>query len=76
MQTFRNYREVFDKQKLAIEHRYRQLLDDAIQDAVFLSSRNNELTIENSALQTGNILLILSQVTVLFLAECGVLNLM
>ncbi|KAF6019839.1 hypothetical protein EB796_021851 [Bugula neritina] len=50
-QTFRNYRETFDKQKLAIEQRYRQLLDDSIQDAVFLSSRNNELVAENDALR-------------------------
>jgi len=53
LQTFRNYRETFDKQKLAIEQRYRQLLDDSIQDAVFLSSRNNELVAENDALRLG-----------------------
>ncbi|XP_067946221.1 chromosome-associated kinesin KIF4A-like [Watersipora subatra] len=51
-QTFRNYRDMFDKQKMAIDQRYRELLDDAIQDAVFLSSRNNELTNENAELQS------------------------
>jgi len=53
-QTFRNYREMFDKQKLAIEKRYRNLLDDAIQDAIFLSSRNSELVEENEQLKSGN----------------------
>ena len=47
VQTFRNYREMFEEQKAAIEQRYRHLLEDSIQDAVFLSARNNELVTEN-----------------------------
>lgn len=54
-QTFRNYREMFDKQKIAIDKRYRELLDDAIQDAVFLSSRNSELVTENESLMMGKL---------------------
>ncbi|XP_033124252.1 kinesin-like protein KIF3B [Anneissia japonica] len=50
-QTFRNYREVFEEQKAALEQRFRGLLEDAIQDAVFLSTRNAELVQENQALQ-------------------------
>ncbi|XP_022091493.1 kinesin-like protein FLA10 [Acanthaster planci] len=50
-QTFRNYREVFEEQKASLEQRYRSLLEDAIQDAVFLSSRNSELEQENQALK-------------------------
>ena len=46
---------MFDKQKLVLEKRYRELLDDSIQDAVFLSSRNNELMEENAALRKGNV---------------------
>ncbi|XP_074651928.1 kinesin-like protein KIF13A [Tubulanus polymorphus] len=46
-QTFRNYREMFEEQKATIEQRYRNLLNDSIQDAIFLSTRNNELTQEN-----------------------------
>ncbi|KAH3830071.1 chromosome-associated kinesin KIF4-like [Dreissena polymorpha] len=50
-QTFRNYREMFEEQKAAIEQRYRHLLEDSIQDAIFLSARNNELTMENTELK-------------------------
>ncbi|KAL3879007.1 hypothetical protein ACJMK2_031328 [Sinanodonta woodiana] len=50
-QTFRNYREMFEEQKAALEQRYRHLLEDSIQDAVFLSSRNNELVQENQELK-------------------------
>ncbi|XP_078601503.1 kinesin-like protein KIF13A [Branchiostoma floridae x Branchiostoma japonicum] len=50
-QTFRNFREVFEEQKAALEGRYRKLLEDAIQDAVFLSDRNSELEQENQALK-------------------------
>ncbi|KAK3099844.1 hypothetical protein FSP39_010656 [Pinctada imbricata] len=54
LETFRSYREMFEEQKAAMDQRYRQLLEDAIQDAVFLSSRNNELQEENQALQQQN----------------------
>lgn len=50
-QTFRNYREMFEEQKAAMDQRYRQLLENSIQDAVFLSSRNSELTEENQNLR-------------------------
>ena len=52
-QTFRNYREVFEEQKAAIEQRYRTLLEEAIQDAVFLSTRNQELLHESQSLKQG-----------------------
>lgn len=51
LQTFRSYREMFEEQKVAIDQRYRQLLEDSIQDAVFLSSRNSELQDENKILR-------------------------
>lgn len=52
-QTFRNYREVFEEQKVALEQRYRSLLEDAVQDAIFLSSRNSDLELENQGLKQG-----------------------
>ncbi|XP_071087472.1 kinesin-II 95 kDa subunit-like [Haliotis cracherodii] len=50
-QSFRQYREMFEEQKAVIDQRYRALLEDAIQDAVFLSSRNTELVTENQQLR-------------------------
>lgn len=50
-QTFRHYREAFEEQKAALELRYRALLEDSIQDAVYLSSRNQELVDENQNLK-------------------------
>jgi hypothetical protein len=52
--TFRNYRAVFEEQKSAIEQRYRSLLEEAIQDAVFLSATNQDLMFENQQLKQGN----------------------
>ncbi|KAK2169048.1 hypothetical protein LSH36_12g02042 [Paralvinella palmiformis] len=50
-QTFRQYREQFEQQKAILDQRYRKLLEDAVQDAVFLSSRNNLLMEESENLQ-------------------------
>ena len=53
LQTFRSYREMFEEQKATIEQRFRGLLEESIQDAVFLSSRNSELMQENQAHKQG-----------------------
>ena len=55
-QTFRQYREQFEQQKALLDQRYRKLLEDAVQDAIYLSSRNNELMLEHQAQQQGNLL--------------------
>ena len=46
---------MFEQQKGVIEERYRTLLEDSVQDAVFLSTRNTELMQENQDLKQGNI---------------------
>ncbi|XP_076826039.1 uncharacterized protein LOC143471890 [Clavelina lepadiformis] len=51
LQTFRAYREVFEEFKVELENRWRGLLDDAIQDAVFLNARNTEMMENNTKLQ-------------------------
>ncbi|KAK6173642.1 hypothetical protein SNE40_017056 [Patella caerulea] len=53
-QTFRQYRQMFEEQKAAIEQRYRHVLEDAIQDAVFLSARNQEILQEQQPLKQQN----------------------
>uniref|UniRef100_A0A3B3SA86 Si:dkey-201i24.3 n=1 Tax=Paramormyrops kingsleyae TaxID=1676925 RepID=A0A3B3SA86_9TELE len=46
-QVFRVYRQVFEEQKEMLEDRYRSLLQDAIQDAVYLSAKNRQLQAES-----------------------------
>ena len=42
---------MFEEQKAAIDSRYRQLLEESIQDAVYLSSRNSDISQENQLLK-------------------------
>ena len=46
---------MFEQQKGVIEERFRALLEDSVQDAVFLSTRNTELMQENQDLKQGNV---------------------
>ena len=55
LQAFRAYREAFEEQKVVIEQRFRGLLESAIQDAIFLSARNSELTRRNQELEQGGL---------------------
>eukprot|EP00054_Salpingoeca_dolichothecata_P019952 m.125031 g.125031 ORF g.125031 m.125031 type:complete len:681 (+) comp23441_c0_seq2:109-2151(+) len=50
-QTFRNYRAVFEDQKLAIEMRFRSVLEESIRDAIFLAGENSKLQEENDRLK-------------------------
>ncbi|XP_058852730.1 uncharacterized protein LOC131699620 [Acipenser ruthenus] len=50
LQVFRAFREVFEEQKDALDRRYRTVLREAIQDAIYLSARNQQLEAENAQL--------------------------
>lgn len=54
LQTFRAYREMFENYKLELENRWRNLLGEAIQDAVFLASRNSQLNEQNMVVKQEN----------------------
>ncbi|RXM94183.1 hypothetical protein EOD39_18272 [Acipenser ruthenus] len=49
-EVFRAFREVFEEQKDALDRRYRTVLREAIQDAIYLSARNQQLEAENAQL--------------------------
>ena len=53
LQVFRAYRECFDEQKIVIEQRFRQLLEEAIQDAVYLSMENSQLKASSQNIRQG-----------------------
>ncbi|GAA6078761.1 trichohyalin, partial [Tachysurus ichikawai] len=48
--VFRTFRQVLEEQKRLSEGRYRTLLLEAIQDAVYLSSQNQQLQTDNMQL--------------------------
>jgi hypothetical protein len=52
--TFRLYRAGIEEYKQSLKAQYSELLESCVRDAVFLSSRNQELTAENQTLQEGS----------------------
>jgi hypothetical protein len=53
LQTFRLYRAGIEEYKQSLKAQYAELMESCVRDAVFLSSRNQELAAENLALQEG-----------------------
>ncbi|KAF7668460.1 hypothetical protein LDENG_00011970 [Lucifuga dentata] len=51
LKVFRAFRQVSDEQRKMSESRYRSVLLEAVQDAVYLSAQNQQLQIENKQLR-------------------------
>ncbi|KAI1898462.1 hypothetical protein AGOR_G00072600 [Albula goreensis] len=51
LQVFRVFRQVLEEQREMVEDRYRTLLLEAIQDAVYLSAQNQQLQADNKQLR-------------------------
>ena len=52
-QVFRAYRESFEQEKETIEQRFRDLLEEALEDAIFLSAANSQLKLQVQDLKQG-----------------------
>ncbi|XP_063731950.1 kinesin-like protein klp-20 isoform X2 [Eleginops maclovinus] len=53
LQVFRVFRQVCEEQRRMSEDRYRSVLLEAVQDAVYLSAQNQELQVDNKQLRKG-----------------------
>ena len=53
MQVFRAYRESFEEQKVVIEQRFRGLLEESLQDAIYLAAVNSQLKVHSQELKQG-----------------------
>ena len=43
---FRAYRESYEEQKVALEQRFRGLLEESVEDAIYLAAVNSELKLQ------------------------------
>lgn len=53
LQVFRVFRQVSEEQRRMSENRYRRVLLEAVQDAVYLSAQNQQLQADNKQLRKG-----------------------
>uniref|UniRef100_A0A3B4AX79 Uncharacterized protein n=1 Tax=Periophthalmus magnuspinnatus TaxID=409849 RepID=A0A3B4AX79_9GOBI len=54
LQVFRVFRDVCEEQRRMSEERYRTVLLEAVQDAVYLSAQNQQLQVDNKELTKGH----------------------
>ena len=54
-QVFRAYRESYEEQKVALEQRFRGLLEESLEDAIYLAAVKSELKLQVQDLRQGKI---------------------
>ena len=54
---FKAYRKHYEEQKLVIEQRFRGLLEESIQDAIYLAAMNSQLKSQIQKMRQGKALL-------------------
>ena len=59
LQVFRAYRESYEEQKVALEQRFRGLLEESLEDAIYLAAVKSELKLQVQDLRQGKIAIIL-----------------
>ena len=52
---FRAYRESYEEQKVVLEQRFRGLLEESLEDAIYLAAVNSELKLQVQDLRQGNV---------------------
>lgn len=53
LQVFKAYRESYEEQKMAMEKRFRSLLEELLEDAIYLSAANSQLKLQIQDLKQG-----------------------
>jgi hypothetical protein len=51
--VFRAYRESYEEHKVALEQRFRGLLEESLEDAIYLAAVNSELKLQVQDLRQG-----------------------
>lgn len=74
LQVFRVFRQVSEEQRKMSEGRYRSVLLEAVQDAVYLSAQNQQLQADNKQLRKGQRMLLNLDQTGCFITDTTYCN--
>ena len=68
---FRAYRESHEEQKVALEQRFRGLLEESLEDAIYLAAVKSELKLQVQDLRQGKIAIILYNDSMIIMLDIG-----